>query len=304
MTYYTFWGRGVNSVHTDLLPSIAGQLICCASQQLDGHDASATSNDQDSPAITSKEEVVGVDWTGSAILKYTITTTACQETQLDQAKPRIKSTFTCHTNWSLTDSLESYQNRAWKETVILRRNNREPTVEVVWHLLQVLSAQDIASFRTKVFRYLNEHAIESVVVIELTRGIDGKPNNTVHFHFLIDDQRSEQALRKLFNTACLRSGLSSEDFRIDYRLLWDGYRYFNYFTKFGYSNKVILFRKDIGLQKFYQIGKWFRMSKKQIWKDYICERYSIDSDKIDRSADDFIPETGGESCTFTDHFDV
>ena len=107
----------------------------------------------------------------------------------------------------------------------------------------------------------------------------------MHFHILTDDKRSEQELRYLFNKACKDSGLDKNDFRVDYKKVTDGYWYFEYFTKFDRINKdkyteknndgkwkrVLLFRPHLGLQKFYQIGKWFNKSKAQIWKKIIAD---------------------------------
>ena len=114
-------------------------------------------NGQGSPASTSKKEVVDRKGKDSGIPQYKITTINCHVAPLYQDNPFIKSTFTRYTNWSLTDSLESYQNRAWKETMILRRNNRVPTKEFVWHFLKVLSAKDISTYRTKIFRVLTDN---------------------------------------------------------------------------------------------------------------------------------------------------
>ena len=212
---------------------------------------------------------------------------------LYQEKPRVKSTYTRHKNRSFRDSIESNQNGAVKETMILRWNQRAPTSEIILHLLEVFTAKDINAFRKKVFRYLKDHRVQAVASIELTRGQYGTPNNKVHFHCITDNQCSEHELRDLFNTACLRAGLNSEDFRVDYRPLWNGYLYFNYFTKYRYPEKVILFRKDMGLQKFYQIGKWFTKSKKQIWdeiKAYMKEIYGTHPDKIDELPVELIGE--------------
>lgn len=148
------------------------------------------------------------------------------------------------------------------------------------------------------FRVLRDNGIEAVVVIELTRGKDGKPNGRVHFHILTDDPRSEDELRELFNGACERQGLvrdtdriawhadhlvwdedylvgnNDADFRVDYRDLWDGYRYFAYFTKCGYEDKVILFQKDLRMQKFYYLGWGFETGeKKRLWKEFLAEKY-------------------------------
>ena len=243
---------------------------------------------QGTPAITSNE-VFGMGGADSGILKYQITTTPHNVEPLYQDSPSIKSTFTRYTNRSLTDSLESFQNRAWKETVILRRNNRIPTKEFVLHFLKVFSAKVISGCRTKVFRVLTDNGLEAVASIELTKGIDGKPNNTVHFHLLTDDRRCERELRKLLETACERQGLLKDnDFSITYRELYDGYGYLDYLTKHRASDEVILFRKGTGLQKFCVIGKWFGKSKKQIWREYIRERYGSAPDGIDQSTNDIV----------------
>ena len=154
--------------------------------------------------------------------------------------------------------------------MILRWNNRVPTKEIVWHLLIVWAAEDINHIRRKVFRFLKEHGIVAIVCIELTCDKNRRPNDTVHFHFLLDDPRSEDELRELFNSACLHGGQESKQFRIDYRPLDNGDRYFEYFVKHGttHGKGVILFEKGTGLDKFYQIGKWFRKPQNQLWEDY------------------------------------
>jgi hypothetical protein len=185
---------------------------------------------------------------------------------LYQVNPRVRSTFSLHSrikNRSFTDSLQSYQFGAGKEAIILRKNGRIPTREIVLHFLKVLPARAIISLRTRIFRYLQRHGLEGVACIELTRGADRLPNNTVHFHILTDDPRSQKELRLLFNIACSRAGLvRGEDYRIDSRPLPNGEWYFAYFTKFGYSSEVILFCKGTGLVKFYQIGQWYCKPKK------------------------------------------
>ena len=207
-----------------------------------------------------------------------------------QEHPRLKSTFTNSVNRSPTDSLESYQNKAWKETVILRRNNRIPTKAFVVRLYRECSVKKIGTYRKQIFRYLRDRNFEGVVSIELTRGADGLPNNRVHFHLITDDGRDEVELRELLNRACERSGLvKRKDFGIVCYELPDGFGYFDYFTKFGkrYADKVTLFRneKELGarINKFYRLGSWFgeykdgewvKQTKEQIWREYICERYN------------------------------
>jgi len=202
---------------------------------------------------------------------------------LYQPYPKVYSTYNQHKNRSFTNDRESYQYGAEKETSILRHNGRIPTTSIVLHFLVVLSVLAIKAYRKKIFRILQRKGIESVVSIELTRTMPkiGKPNNKVHFHFLTDDKRSEKELRALFNNACTDSGLDPKDFRIDYKNIDEGYWYFDYFTKYDRANKgkyrengnngdwrhVLLFAKGLRLQKFYRIGKWFKKSKKQIWKE-------------------------------------
>ena len=192
---------------------------------------------------------------------------------LYQDKPRVKSTYTQRKNRSMTDSLESNQNGATKKSLLLRLNNRLPTIAITLHFLKVFSIQEIKFYRTKIFRYLKEHGIEAVVSIELTKDVYGHPNNTVHFHILTDDQRSQKELRKLFNDACERRGLiRGQDFRIDYKKLYDPDWYFDYFTKRN-CRGITLFQTGTGLYKFYQIGKWFKTSQIKLWKDFIRETY-------------------------------
>jgi hypothetical protein len=215
---------------------------------------------------------------------------------LFRSNPKLYSTYKHYKNRSFTDSLEAYQYGVAKEVKILRRNNRPPTKAVVLNFLKELSVAEIKKYRDKIFRTLRKAGIQAVVAIELTRAIPriGKPNNRVHFHFLTDEkgsgERSEKEFRDLFNKACQDSGLGKKDFRIiDYKdKIEDGDWYFDYFTKFDRKNEgkygenentdedndgdwnwrtVLLFEQGLGLHKFYQIGKWFKKPKTQLWKE-------------------------------------
>ena len=236
----------------------------------------------------------------------------CVSEQLFQDDPYITCTYTRHINRSFTDCLESYQYGAWKEVVILRRNKRIPTKEIVLHLFNVYTKAGLMALRKKIFRILTDSGIVAVVCIELTRDENGEPNNTVHFHFLLDGQQREKELREIFNKACERNGLvRGEDFRVDYRLLdareKHRERYFEYFAKYdryytggkgdpvvdreslrrkGWNWKTVLLfqrgtREDRAIQKFYEVGKWFNTSKTQLWEDYrqeMREKYGTDHD--------------------------
>ena len=210
--------------------------------------------------------------------------------KLFQEHPYRRCTYIRHKSRSFTDCHESFQNGVNKEASIMRWNKRIPTKEIVWHLLIVLSADEINALRLKVFRYLKDHGLEGVATIELTKGKNGRANNCIHFHCLTDDPRNEVEIRALFNRACERDGfVKGQDFRIDYRNLYDGEAYFSYFTKSGeqHTDEVILFQPRLlesgrTLQKFYQIGNWFGKSKKEIWNDikkYLASKDGTDPDK-------------------------
>ena len=206
--------------------------------------------------------------------------------QLFQENPRAISTYTLHKNRSFTDSRESYQHGACKKTLILRRNDRIPTQEFVLHFLKELPSSEIREYRKKIFRVLEDNGLEAVANLELTRGKNGKPNNCVHSHILTDDQRSEPELRKLLEMACERQGLVKDnDFCITFESLYDGYWRFNYFTKYGEKHfyNVILFEKNIGLNKFYTIGKWFHKPQVQIWDDIKTFMRNKDGSDPDKS---------------------
>jgi hypothetical protein len=190
---------------------------------------------------------------------------------LYQEMPYKRCTYRQHKQRSFTDCMESNQNGAQKECLLLRHNGRIPSKELTWHLLNVHTVEEISDIRSHVFGYLQSHGIEAVAAIELTRDAKGFPNNTVHFHLITDSERSEEEIAELMIKACRQKGLRKQDIRVDRRQLWDGYKYFNYFTKYGYENKVILFQKGLYVQKFYQIGKWYRTTKKELWAEIIEE---------------------------------
>ena len=121
----------------------------------------------------------------------------------------------------------------------MQRNGRIPTIKITIHFLKELTVDKIRALREKVFRILRRAGLQAVVAIELsrTKPRTGSPNNQVHYHFLTDDERSEDELRALFNKACKDSGLGKKDFRIDYGTVDDGYWYFDYFTKFDRKNQ-------------------------------------------------------------------
>ena len=112
-----------------------------------------------------------------------------------------------------------------------------------------------------------------------------KPIDRVHFHFLTDDERSEEELKQFFVMACERAGLVEEKgFLIRTRKLWKGKekKYFDYVLKCStkHKDRAILFtkikmKKDgekkkskaaTRVQKIFN-SDWFKKPIKQIRKD-------------------------------------
>jgi len=182
---------------------------------------------------------------------------------------------------SPTHSLESRQNYAKKQLEILLQNGRIPTMEIIIHFVQEYEAEEIKTLRPKMFRYLKEHGIEAITNIEGTKDGQGRNTGRVHLHILTDDPRSKKELRALFNTACRRQRLvRGTDFLIQCRKLTDGKKYFAYFVKFGHEDA--LFHKGLRIKKFPWIGKWFRKTKSELWKEYVDEmkkKYGTDKNE-------------------------
>ena len=179
---------------------------------------------------------------------------------LFQKNPDTVSTYMLHKNQTFTDSLQSYQYGAYKETQILQYSGRIPTKKIIIHFQTELSVEDIIKHRKKIFQVLRKAGLQAVVAIELTNGKNGKPNNTVHFHVLTDDVRSGNKLRALLNKACEDSGLNKKDYRVDYGTVADGIWYFDYFTKFDRKRKDLFAKCDCMRQAF--VAEFNRMSLK------------------------------------------
>jgi hypothetical protein len=202
---------------------------------------------------------------------------------------------------SPTNSLESFNNLADKEKQILQRNHRVPKYEFVIHFCEVLDVQELKKKRDKVFGYLRKVGLKAVICIEPTVDGFGNPTDTVHFHGLTDDERGEDFLRELCRTACLAAGLQDKkisgaaknEFDVECRSLYDGKKYFDYFTKHDREEKVNLFISGSRIQRFYFIGDWFidaygnKRSKGDIWeenKQEIRERHRSNEESKKKEA--------------------
>ena len=88
---------------------------------------------------------------------------------------------------SPTNSLESFNNLASKESQILFRNPREAKYDIVIHFLKWFSVPELKIMRDRVFDYLRKSGLNAYVALEPTDDGFGNPTDTVHFHILTDD---------------------------------------------------------------------------------------------------------------------
>ena len=146
----------------------------------------------------------------------------------------------------------------------------------------------IDELREKIRCCLKYRGIVAVIATELTLGKDGKPNNTVHIHYLMRDEKNEENPRSeeekkqrrkeiagYMKKVCERQGLVlNRDFKIDRRKLWDGKKYFAYFVKYGkYGKDMPLFIEGLNMQEFTQTG-WFEVGEQErLFDEYLKEKY-------------------------------
>ena len=210
---------------------------------------------------------------------------------LFQDDPKDECLYTKHTGirrYSFTDSRETRSNCAWKELMILLQKGRIPMFEVrVNFFSQFQTKKDIDQLRASISRCLKYRKIDAVASIELTTGKDGKPNNTVHFHYLMGDKENDEHLPReeekkrrkeiagFMQKVCERSGfILNKDFKVESRPLWNGGKYFAYFVKHGKYGKCIpLFIEGLRMQEFTQTGWFEKGEKKQLFDEYLKERY-------------------------------
>ena len=109
---------------------------------------------------------------------------------------------------------------------------------------------------------LKRAGITFAATIELTLGVDGKPDNTVHYHFFIYSTLEGKKLKEAMQAVCLNSGLGVYGSDFDLIHLHNGIPDYGrnkirYFTKYGYPHKVHLFVKGLRIKKFYYSSDWF-----------------------------------------------
>ena len=198
------------------------------------------------------------------------------------------------TNRSPTDSLESFNNLASKESQILYRNHREAKYEIIIHFLKWLSIPELKIIRDNIFDCLRKAKLNAFVALEPTDDGFGNPTDTVHFHILTDDERGIDALRELGRAACLMAGLQDKalcnapknEFDVECRELYDYAGYIGYVTKHNREDKVHLFIPGSRLQRFYFLNDWYidadgnRRGKENIWNEIKQEAAEWEEQRI------------------------
>ena len=181
---------------------------------------------------------------------------------LSQESPQWKSRNPYVVPTSFTESIQSNQKAARQESWIHENNYRVPNHEIVLRFFIILTVDIIRKNWKRLQRNLKQAGIIYAAVIELTDGSDGKPNGTVHYHFLIETSLDRKTLKDVMKTICLKSKLGI--YGLEFDLIFPnggitnwGPSKINYFTKFNYPDKVRLFRVGLRLKKFYYSSDWF-----------------------------------------------
>lgn len=166
--------------------------------------------------------------------------------------------------YSFTDSIESYQKAARQESWILENCNRTPTVQIVLRFHVVHDVPAIRKNWNRVRAGLNRLKIPFAAVLELSSGVDGYPDEHIHYHFLFDTTLTPETMREKMKDVCLNSklGFYGKDFDLlSFDIPCWGQRMIHYFTKYGAKyerqGKVRLFKKGLRLRKFLYSRDWF-----------------------------------------------
>jgi len=287
MTDYTFFGRKVNSIRTDILLPNTGQLIC-VDQRLAEHRASGKEEIQDFVLSSSPLPATtpSIDSDGDI-------STAEKVERLFQNPGRRGNTFdSVGHRRSWTDSRATYQNAARREYYLLLTNPRQANHLVTVKYLEEFTAQKIRATWLLLKESLKRQGIIAFVVIEITTNPhvlpDGSrryyPINRVHYHALVDSDLSERQLRIIFKCSCRVAGLERGEFGIMYESISDRQAFEHkckYILKFdNFLEQAILFRPCIGISKICSIGRWFinsdgsRADKERMWKSIVAKWYA------------------------------
>ena len=161
---------------------------------------------------------------------------------LYQKEPLLMSRNQSLIPYSFTESMQSYMKAARQESWILENNYRVPKHEIVLRYHKMYSILEIRNNWKRLRLKLNKVKIIFAASIELTDGVDGSPNNCIHYHLLIDSKLPRQELMEMMKTICEKSkiGVYGQDFDLLFPnkgiTNW-GNNKIHYFTKYNYHNK-------------------------------------------------------------------
>jgi hypothetical protein len=202
---------------------------------------------------------------------------------LYQENPRSKSRCPSLISTSFTESKESYMKAARQESWILENCGRVPNLEIVLRYFVPLTLDVIRKNWARIRINLKKAGITFAAAVEFTVGDDGRPNNCLHYHFLIDTKMDRDDLTKVMKNVCQKSkiGVYGQDFDLIFPnkgiQCW-GTKKINYFTKYGHKDKIHMFRTGLRFKKFYYSKDWFiesdgtRTTKTKILKQ-LKEKY-------------------------------
>ena len=138
--------------------------------------------------------------------------------QLFQDNPRGWSRSQKFIPCSFTESVQSYMKAARQESWIHEHNYRIPSQEIVLRYFVKLSLSAIRENWGRLRKNLKKYKIAFAATIELTEGVDGLPNDCVHYHFLIDTTLDQESLRGVMKEICWKSNLG--EYGRDYDLIY------------------------------------------------------------------------------------
>lgn len=182
--------------------------------------------------------------------------------KLFQENPRKKSKWPgLH---SKTESLESYRRAAEHERNILELNGTIPNHIVHLNYKAEFSVEEIKALWRSHSRRLRDNGVIARVAIEITKDKRRRhPENRVHYHIAVKDDRTRDELKELFVAVC-QCEMSPSDFKVhvfpfeEIKGGWKGYiAYFVKLARRDEGNVNYLFKSNLRLWKYYTIGQWW-----------------------------------------------
>ena len=157
---------------------------------------------------------------------------------------------------SFTLSRASYDKAAKSEAVALLLNGRVPNYVITLKYQVEMSAKQIRELWSLHSRRLRLAGIIGRVALEITKDKRRqRPVNRVHYHIVVQDTRTPAELRALFREVC-RCAMPMNSFSVTCLPIDNWFRSVWYFVKYKRLDNYP-FRANLGLQKFYTIGKWW-----------------------------------------------